>query len=106
MTSSAATADFASSPSAGAGSRERPGRVSPRLLLAGIIGNTLEWCDFAAYGFLAAVFAKNFFPTSDPFVGLISAFGVFAASFLMRPIGGIVFGSTASPPAPPCRSTP
>jgi MHS family proline/betaine transporter-like MFS transporter len=92
MTSSAATADFASSPSAGADSQERPGKVSPRLLLAGIIGNTLEWYDFAAYGFLAAVFAKNFFPTSDPFVGLISAFGVFAASFLMRPVGGIVFG--------------
>jgi MHS family proline/betaine transporter-like MFS transporter len=88
----AATADLASTAPAQTGSRERPGRVSPRLLLAGIIGNTLEWYDFAAYGFLAAVFAKNFFPTSDPFVGLISAFGVFAASFLMRPIGGIVFG--------------
>ncbi|ADH91273.1 putative proline/betaine transporter 1 [Ancylobacter novellus DSM 506] len=102
----AATADLASTASAQTGPRERPGKVSPRLLLAGVIGNTLEWYDFAAYGFLAAVFAKNFFPTSDPFVGLISAFGVFAASFLMRPIGGIVFGSTASPPAPPCRSTP
>lgn len=88
----AATADLASTAPAQTGPRERPGRVSPRLLLAGIIGNTLEWYDFAAYGFLAAVFAKNFFPTSDPFVGLISAFGVFAASFLMRPIGGIVFG--------------
>lgn len=84
MTSSAATADFASSPSAGAGSQERPGKVPPRLLLAGIIGNTLERYDFAAYGFLAAVYAKNFFPTSDPFVGLISAFGVFAASTPLR----------------------
>ena len=69
-----------------------PAKVTPRLLLAGILGNTLEWYDFAAYGFLAAIFAKNFFPASDAFVGLISAFGIFAASFLMRPIGGIVFG--------------
>ncbi len=61
-------------------------------VVAGALGNVLEWYDFAVYGFLAAIFAKNFFPDSDPFVGLISAFGVFAASFLMRPVGGVVFG--------------
>jgi MHS family proline/betaine transporter-like MFS transporter len=66
--------------------------VGPRALLAGALGNVLEWYDFAAYGFLAAIFAKNFFPDSDAFVGLIAAFGVFAASFVMRPVGGIVFG--------------
>ncbi len=63
-----------------------------RALLAGALGNALEWYDFAAYGFLAAIFAKNFFPDSDAFVGLIAAFGVFAASFVMRPVGGVVFG--------------
>ncbi|MCS0502304.1 MFS transporter [Ancylobacter mangrovi] len=66
--------------------------MSPATLVAGALGNALEWYDFAAYGFLAAIFAKNFFPESDAFVGLISAFGIFAASFLMRPIGGVVFG--------------
>lgn len=66
--------------------------AGPRALVAGALGNALEWYDFAAYGFLAAIFAKNFFPDSDAFVGLIAAFGIFAASFLMRPIGGIVFG--------------
>ncbi|WP_018388547.1 MFS transporter [Ancylobacter sp. FA202] len=66
--------------------------AGPRALLAGALGNALEWYDFAAYGFLAAIFAKNFFPDSDAFVGLIAAFGIFAASFVMRPVGGIVFG--------------
>ena len=67
-------------------------RTPVRSLVAGALGNVLEWYDFAAYGFLAAIFARNFFPGSDAFVGLISAFGIFAASFLMRPIGGVVFG--------------
>ncbi len=66
--------------------------MSARVILAGALGNTLEWYDFAAYGFFATTFARNFFPTSDAFVGLISAFGIFAASFLMRPLGGIIFG--------------
>ncbi|MBB3770781.1 MHS family proline/betaine transporter-like MFS transporter [Angulomicrobium tetraedrale] len=67
-------------------------RAAPGALLAGALGNALEWYDFAAYGFLAAIFARNFFPASDAFVGLIAAFGIFAASFLMRPIGGVLFG--------------
>ncbi|WP_428032336.1 MFS transporter [Ancylobacter sp.] len=66
--------------------------AGPRALIAGALGNALEWYDFAAYGFLAAIFARNFFPGSDAFVGLIAAFGVFAASFVMRPVGGVVFG--------------
>ncbi len=67
-----------------------PGRL--RGMMAGTLGNTLEWYDFGAYGFLAAIFAKNFFPTGDPFVGLLAAFGMFAASFFMRPLGGVLFG--------------
>ncbi len=76
-------------------SEARMGRgapVTPRVIAAGALGNLLEWYDFAAYGFLASIFAKNFFPASDAFVGLISAFGIFAASFLMRPLGAIIFG--------------
>ncbi|MFG1464435.1 MFS transporter [Xanthobacter sp. DSM 24535] len=73
------------------GGADRPG-MSTKVILAGTLGNTLEWYDFAAYGFLASVFAKNFFPDSDTFVGLIAAFGIFAASFLMRPLGGVIFG--------------
>lgn len=63
-----------------------------RAIVASIVGNLLEWYDFAAFGFLAAIFAVNFFPQNDPFVSLIAAFGIFAASFVMRPLGGILFG--------------
>ncbi|MFK8252441.1 MFS transporter [Ancylobacter terrae] len=66
--------------------------ASPGTMTAGALGNMLEWYDFGVYGFFATLFAQNFFPASDPLAGLLAAFGVFAASFLMRPIGGIVFG--------------
>ena len=61
-------------------------------LLAGIAGNVLEWYDFAVYGFFAPVFAELFFPSENPTVSLIASFGAFAAGFLMRPVGGAVFG--------------
>ncbi|OYX72223.1 MAG: MFS transporter [Rhizobiales bacterium 32-66-11] len=67
-------------------------RATPHMLAAGAAGNFLEWYDFAAYGFLASIFAKNFFPNSSPLIGLLSAFGIFAASFLMRPLGAVLFG--------------
>ena len=59
---------------------------------AGIAGNILEWYDFAVYGFFAPVFAKLFFPSKDPTVSLIAAFGAFAIGFLMRPVGAAFFG--------------
>jgi MHS family proline/betaine transporter-like MFS transporter len=66
--------------------------TSARQLLAGAVGNVLEWYDFAAYGYFAAIFGKNFFPSGNPVISLASAFGVFAAAFLMRPLGGALFG--------------
>ncbi len=63
-----------------------------KVLAAGLIGNILEWYDFAVYGFFAATIAKQFFPSDNPTVSLIAAFGAFAAGFLMRPIGAIFFG--------------
>lgn len=63
--------------------------------MAGAIGNTLEWYDFAVYGFFAPIIATQFFPHSDAKVGLIATFGVFAAGFLMRPFGGLVIGHVA-----------
>jgi len=63
-----------------------------RLVLAGIIGNVLEWYDFAVYGYSAAVVARLFFPASDPTASLLAAFGVFGVGFLMRPLGGVLFG--------------
>ncbi|NIS07078.1 MAG: MFS transporter [Gammaproteobacteria bacterium] len=60
--------------------------------MTGAIGNALEWYDFAVFGFFAAAISKQFFPSDDPLAGLINTFGVFAAGYFMRPIGGILFG--------------
>ncbi len=61
-------------------------------LFTGMAANILEWYDFAVYGYLAPIIADLFFPSDDPMVSLISTFGVFAAGFFMRPLGGFVFG--------------
>jgi len=58
---------------------------------AGLVGNVLEWYDFALFGFLAPIVSPLFFPGSDPVAGLIKTYGVFAGGYLMRPLGGIVF---------------
>jgi MFS transporter, MHS family, proline/betaine transporter len=65
---------------------------SARVLAAGAIGNILEWYDFAVYGYLASIFGRNFFPSDERLLSLLSAFAVFAIAFMMRPLGGIVFG--------------
>jgi len=67
--------------------------LDKRSLIAGFSGNILEWYDFTVYGFLASIIGTQFFPNEDKTVQLISAFGVFAAGYLMRPIGGVVFGN-------------
>ncbi|RTQ99656.1 MFS transporter [Halomonas nitroreducens] len=59
---------------------------------AGIIGNVLEWYDFALYGFMASILSRVFFPTEDPLISLIAAYGVFAVGFVMRPLGSVLFG--------------
>jgi MHS family proline/betaine transporter-like MFS transporter len=63
-----------------------------RVVTAGVIGNVLEWYDFAVYGFFAPILAAQFFPSSDRMVSLLAAFGAFAVGFLMRPVGAVVFG--------------
>ena len=63
-----------------------------RLIGAGTAGNIMEWYDFAVYGYFAGTIGQHFFPSTDPTASLIAAFGVFAAGFLMRPLGGVVFG--------------
>lgn len=61
-------------------------------LLAGFIGNVVEWYDFALYGYMAGILSGLFFPGESPAAGLIATYGVFAAGFLMRPLGSGVFG--------------
>ena len=63
-----------------------------KTVIVGVIGNIMEWYDFALYGYFAPVLANLFFPSKDPAVSLISAFGVFATGFLMRPVGAAIFG--------------
>jgi len=63
-----------------------------KVIVAAGLGNFVEWFDFAVYGFLATTLATLFFPTSDPIVGLLSTFAVFAVAFALRPLGGLVFG--------------
>ncbi|MDF2641590.1 MAG: transporter, partial [Pseudomonas sp.] len=58
-------------------------------------GNLVEWFDFYIYAFCAIYFAPAFFPSDDPTVQLLNTAGVFAAGFLMRPIGGWIFGRVA-----------
>ncbi|CAB3389541.1 MFS transporter [Kyrpidia spormannii] len=64
-----------------------------RAIVGGTIGTVIEWYDFAAYGFLAAILGKVFFPSQNPTVSLLASFATFGVAFFMRPIGGILFGS-------------
>ena len=79
-------------PSAG----ERPARPPSsirKVIVASLIGTSLEWYDFFIYGTAAAlVFNKLFFPSFDPLVGTLLAFATYAVGFVARPLGGVVFG--------------
>src|SRR5262249_24071219 len=61
-------------------------------VLAGMIGNAVEWYDYGLYGYLAPVLATLFFPSKDPLNSLMAMFGPFAARFRRRPLGAIAFG--------------
>jgi metabolite-proton symporter len=64
-----------------------------RVVVASLVGTSLEWYDFFIYGTAAAlVFNQLFFPTFEPLVGTLLAFTTFAVGFVARPLGGIVFG--------------
>ena len=63
-----------------------------RQILIGLIGNVMEWYDFAVYGYFAGTIGRLYFPSDDPVISLIASFGAFAAGFLVRPLGGLLFG--------------
>ena len=64
-----------------------------RVVTASLIGATIEWYDFFLYGVVAGiVFNKLFFPTTDPLVSTLLAYGTFAVGFVTRPLGGVIFG--------------
>lgn len=66
-----------------------------RDLVAVNIGNALEWFDWNIYAIFAPFFAAQFFHDEDPIAGLLSTLAIFAVGFLMRPVGGWVFGQIA-----------
>ncbi|RFF47684.1 glycine betaine/L-proline transporter ProP [Xanthomonas campestris] len=59
---------------------------------AAALGNAMEWFDFGVYGYLAVTLGQVFFPSSSPTAQLIATFATFTVAFLVRPIGGMVFG--------------
>ena len=68
--------------------------MSPRtrVVLAGAIGNIVEWYDFGLYGLLAPVLASLFFPSHDRIAAPLGVYGGFAVGFAIRPIGAVVLG--------------
>ncbi len=64
-----------------------------RAVIASTIGTTIEWYDFFLYSIVTGlVFAKLYFPHSDPLVGTLEAFGIYAVGFVARPVGAAIFG--------------
>lgn len=66
-----------------------------KAILSGSVGNLVEWYDWYAYSAFSLYFAPVFFPDSSPTAQLLNTAGIFAVGFLMRPVGGWLFGSIA-----------
>lgn len=73
-----------------------PSTFSPQTLLrvisASSVGTLIEWYDFYIFGSLAAILSSQFFPKDNPTAGLLSTLATFAAGFIVRPFGALVFG--------------
>lgn len=78
-----------SAPAAGA---RRMSREQRKAVVAGAIGNTVEYIDWGIYGLLAPTFAGHFFPSGNEVTSLLSTLIVFALGFVMRPVGSLVLG--------------
>lgn len=66
-----------------------------RAIVGGSIGNLVEWYDWYAYSAFALYFSHSFFPESNATAALLNTAGIFAIGFLMRPLGGWLFGALA-----------
>src|SRR5476649_71047 len=73
--------------------------LTPRARIVAIVGassgNLVEWFDFYVYSFCALYFSSAFFPSGNPTTQLLNTAGIFAVGFLMRPVGGWLFGRIA-----------
>ncbi len=63
-----------------------------KVVISGMLGNGLEWYDYALYGHMAFIISKLYFPATDPTTQLLATFGVFAVGFVFRPLGAVMFG--------------
>src|SRR6185312_6981415 len=73
-----------------------PRSQARKVALASFIGTSIEWYDFFLYGTASAlVFGPLFFPSDDPLIGTLMAFGSFGVGFAARPLGGAIFGNLA-----------
>jgi MFS transporter, MHS family, proline/betaine transporter len=67
-------------------------KVNRKVVISGMLGNGLEWYDYALYGILAPIFSSQFFPSDDPSTSLIKTYLTFAVGFIFRPLGAVIFG--------------
>jgi len=73
--------------------KTEPEKAIRRVVASAVVGATIEWYDFFLYGVVAGiVFNKLYFPTADPLVSTLLAYGTFAVGFVTRPLGGVIFG--------------
>jgi MHS family alpha-ketoglutarate permease-like MFS transporter len=66
-----------------------------KAIIAGGIGNAVEWVDWAVYTTFSSIFAHHFFPKGDPIAALLATLAIFAVGFVMRPVGAAVMGAYA-----------
>jgi MFS transporter, MHS family, proline/betaine transporter len=75
--------------------QKKPRPSLAQIVVATSAGNALEWFDIAIYGFFAVFIGKHFFPAASENASLLLTFGAFGASYLVRPLGGMVLGAYA-----------
>lgn len=73
--------------------REKISKQRLKSIISGFIGNLVEWYDWYAYSAFALYFSAVFFPKEDATAQLLNTAGIFAVGFLMRPLGGWLFGN-------------
>jgi MHS family proline/betaine transporter-like MFS transporter len=72
---------------------DNPGQAQTRrAVTAAVVGNVLEWYDFAVYAFVAVIIARKFFPQGDEVTALLATFLAYGLGFVARPLGGIILG--------------
>src|SRR6266849_3910993 len=79
-------------PGIGPGDRVISSAEERRVIIASSVGTVFEWYDFYLYAILAPFFAGLFFPPGNQTAALLAAFATYAAGFLVRPFGALIFG--------------